>query len=147
MTFRLLISYLIIAGVASNVVAQDLSPNLSPEWNHVSIIDPDKDCEIRFLGNEVSITVPASNHNLDPERGLNAPRVLKEVDGDFEFQVKVTADFTPGKKSTKMPKSGTPFVSGGILIWEHERSFLRVERNAYLWKLFGLLPAVDRILA
>lgn len=97
----------------------------------VSFTDPDKDCEFRLLGDKLNITVPATNHNLHPVRGLNAPRALKKVSGDFTVQVKVTSDFTPGKNSTKPQGQGRPFNGAGILIWQSEENFLRIERNAF----------------
>jgi beta-lactamase regulating signal transducer with metallopeptidase domain/regulation of enolase protein 1 (concanavalin A-like superfamily) len=93
-----------------------------------TVTDPDKDCEVRLTGEKLSITVPATNHDLNAVRGLNAPRVLKKFKGDFVVQVKVTADFKPGATSTG---SGRPFNGAGILLWQNEENFLRVERNAY----------------
>src|SRR4029077_18460223 len=90
-----------------------------------------KDCEFRLTGEKLNITVPAKNHNLHPVRGLNTPRVLKKVSGDFTVQVKVTSDFMPGKLSTKPQGQARPFIGAGILIWQSEENFLRIERNAY----------------
>lgn len=97
----------------------------------ISIIDPDQDCEFKILADKLTITVPPTNHNLHPVRGMNAPRVLKKVSGDFTIQVKVTSDFLPGKKTTKAKEMGRPFNGAGILIWQNENNYLRVERNAY----------------
>ncbi|MBS0207997.1 MAG: protein kinase [Planctomycetes bacterium] len=74
------------------------------------------------------IRVPAGNHDLSPFRGLTAPRLLTKVSGDFTVQVKVTGDFKPGLKT--MGK-GHPFQAAGILIWQDNDNFLRVERNAW----------------
>lgn len=74
------------------------------------------------------VHVPAANHDLNPYRGLTAPRLLKKVCGDFEFRVKVTADFRPGAKT--MGK-GNPFQGAGILIWQDGDNYLRIERNAW----------------
>jgi regulation of enolase protein 1 (concanavalin A-like superfamily) len=54
--------------------------------------------------------------------------MLQEISRDFTIQVKVSGDFTPGKLSTGV---GKPFVSAGILLWQDENNYLRVERNAY----------------
>ena len=93
-----------------------------------TVTDPDKDCQFSIQGDKLGITVPAKNHNLHPARGLNAPRVLKKVTGDFSVQVKITADFKPGTTSTAR---GQPFNGAGLLVWQSEESFLRVERNAF----------------
>lgn len=99
--------------------------------SRISIVDPDGDCEFRFGGDRLTITVPPTNHNLHPIRGMNAPRVLKQISGDFTVQVKVSSDFAPGKKSTKPQGQGRPFNGAGILIWENGENYLRIERNAY----------------
>jgi beta-lactamase regulating signal transducer with metallopeptidase domain/regulation of enolase protein 1 (concanavalin A-like superfamily) len=115
-------------------VADDQSaPAKQPDQTHTSAgswttIDPDKDCEVRLVGDKLSITVPATNHDLKPVRGMNAPRVLKKINGDFVVQVKLTADFKPGTTSTG---KGSPFNGAGILLWQSEENFLRVERNAF----------------
>ncbi len=95
-----------------------------------TVTDPDKDCEYRFTADQLklSITVPAKVHDLSPVRGLNSPRVLRSVSGDFTVQAKITADFKPGMISTG---KGRPFNGAGLLIWENEGNFLRIERNAY----------------
>jgi len=111
----------------------------------MSVIDPDKDCEFHLTGDKLNITVPAKNHNLHPVRGLNAPRVLKKVSGDFTVQVKVTSDFAPGKLSTKPQGQGQPFVGAGILIWQSEENYLRIERNAF-WaneSLYCFPPGIE----
>jgi beta-lactamase regulating signal transducer with metallopeptidase domain/regulation of enolase protein 1 (concanavalin A-like superfamily) len=93
-----------------------------------TVTDPGKDCNVSLTGDKLSITVPATNHDLCPARGLNAPRVLRKVNGDFVVQVKLTADFKPGTTSTGI---GQPFNGAGILLWHNEEDFVRVERNAF----------------
>ena len=90
--------------------------------------DPDGDCEILATDEKLTMTVPARSHDLHPLGGNNSPSVLNRVGGDFTFQVKLTGDFVPGSKSLG---AGRPFNGAGILIWENERNYLRVERNAY----------------
>ena len=60
-------------------------------------------------------------HNLYPAIALNAPRVVRKVKGDFTVQVKVTSELNP-----------TRFFGAGILLWESDDCFLRIERNAFL---------------
>lgn len=96
----------------------------TPQWGVV--VDPDNDCDL--TANSFSMRVPPTNHDLNPLRGSAAPRVLRPVDGDFDISVKVTADFKPGTTATG---KGRPFNGAGILIWQNEYNFLRVERNAW----------------
>lgn len=126
----LAIPFFLIAGAfIVPVNADDMPQQAFAGW--ISVTDPDKDCEFRLAGDKLSITIPAKNHNLHPVRGLNAPRVLKKVSGDFTVQVKVTSDFKPGTKSTKPEGQGRPFNGAGILVWQSDENFLRIERNAY----------------
>src|SRR5215510_9119964 len=75
-----------------------------PGWG--TIVDPESDCVIKGDKDKLTITVPATHHTLNPERAMNAPRVLQEVDGNFTATVKVTCELDPGKNSTRN-KTGT----------------------------------------
>ena len=98
-----------------------------PGWGVV--IDPDKDCEITDQMNKLRITVPGTRHDLVGATGrMNAPRVMREVDGDFVITVKVVGAFRPGGKSTN-PK-GVPFNGAGIVVWSDADNFIRLERAA-----------------
>ncbi|MDB5342566.1 MAG: hypothetical protein JWP89_943 [Schlesneria sp.] len=122
-------SCLLALALGTTANAQDKPKQTFAGWT--SFVDPDKDCEIRLTGDKLDIAIPAKNHNLHPVRGQNAPRVLKKVSGDFAVQVKVTSDFAPGTISTKSQGQGRPFNGAGLLIWQSEDNYLRVERNAY----------------
>jgi len=97
-----------------------------PGWGNA--IDPDGDCRIEPAGQAVKVTVPGKVHDLFPPNSLmNAPRVLTPVTGDFTVQVRVSADFNPGR----VPAEGInrAFHSGGVLIWQDELNYLRFERG------------------
>ncbi|HVX62791.1 MAG TPA: DUF1349 domain-containing protein [Pirellulales bacterium] len=119
-------------------LAAEEKPTPAPAgWDQIA--DPDGDCQ--FVST-ITLTVPATNHDLSPRRGMNAPRLLKKVAGDFTAQVKVTSDFTPGVTSTGQ---GRPFIGAGLLVWENQDNFLRLERNAY-WiadQLFCYPPLIE----
>src|SRR5687767_5689900 len=58
-------------------------------------VDPDGDCAVSKAGDAVTITVSPAVHDLWPEnpepaRRANAPRVLRDVRGDFSAEVTVT---------------------------------------------------------
>jgi len=92
-------------------------------------IDPDKDCEITDQTKKLRITVPGTRHDLVGGMGrMNAPRVMREVEGDFVISVKVVGEFRPGGQSTN-PK-GVPFNGAGILVWSDVDNFIRLERAA-----------------
>lgn len=121
-------SLFIFAGIAS--ANADDSPKGSLA-GMLTVVDPDGDCDVLLRTERLTIIVPPTNHNLHPVRGMNAPRVLKQVSGDFTVQVKVSGKFEPGTISTKPQGQGRPFNGAGILIWDNDENYLRIERNAY----------------
>ncbi len=94
-------------------------------------IDPDKDCKFTPGDKGIAFEVPGTLHDLFFDGGpTNAPRVLREVEGDFVMTVKVAGEFKPGPKSTN-PKSA-PYHGAGILLWSDSDNNIRFERLAFL---------------
>jgi regulation of enolase protein 1 (concanavalin A-like superfamily) len=93
-------------------------------------IDPDKDSKFTPGSGSLTIDLPGAWHDLagPPLRKFNAPRAMREVDGDFAMTVKISGDFKPGPKSTS-PRS-VPYLAGGILIWSDSDNYIRLERAA-----------------
>ncbi|HTU22837.1 MAG TPA: trypsin-like peptidase domain-containing protein [Gemmataceae bacterium] len=92
-------------------------------------IDPDKDCKFTPESQNLTINVSAAWHDMGGAlRKFNAPRVMREVDGDFVLTVKVGGTFDPRAPSTN-PKS-VPYIAGGILLWNDSANFIRLERAA-----------------
>jgi len=102
-----------------------------------TVADPASDSTVGEKEGKLTIKVPGGNHNLNPtcRYGTNAPRVLQKVTGDFTIQVKVTFTDPPGTTSAV---NGRPFNGAGLLIWQDEQNFLRLERNCY-WDGAGQL--------
>src|SRR5215472_13005840 len=64
-------------------------------------IDPDRDCKFEIKDGTVTIELPGGDHELDPKRNrLNAPLLLRDVEGDFAIQVHVSASFRPFAESS-----------------------------------------------
>src|SRR4051812_31099083 len=62
--------------------------------------DPDGDCTFQRVEGKLTITLPGSDHDLGIERGrMNAPRLLRDVEGDFVVQVRVGGLFRPSTES------------------------------------------------
>ncbi len=90
--------------------------------------DPDGDCKFTVERGGLAIGVPGSDHVLGFERGkMNAPRVLREVEGDFVAQVRVAAVFPAGAK-TLVPDRRPLFVAG-LLLYVDDRTYARLERG------------------
>jgi regulation of enolase protein 1 (concanavalin A-like superfamily) len=86
-------------------------------------VDPDGDCDVRAEDDAVIITVSPAVHDLwpenpEPKQRANAPRLLRDVKGDFTAEVKVAGTVLGGEF----------FRSGAMLIWQDERNFVRFER-------------------
>jgi regulation of enolase protein 1 (concanavalin A-like superfamily) len=91
--------------------------------------DPDGDCEIKAQGKALVMKIPATLHDLNTQIGkFNAPRVVRDVVGDFEITVKVVGDFKPGRKSNR--QGGLPFNGAGIIVCHGSDKFIRLERAA-----------------
>lgn len=98
-----------------------------PSWG--TVIDPDGDCTIRRNNDTLVIGIPGSTHDMwfgspEAKHRFNAPRVLREVSGDFIARVKVTCDW----KLT----SGSSYNGAGLVVWDSENQYLRLERNRYV---------------
>jgi hypothetical protein len=91
-------------------------------------IDPDGDCmfEIDKTGNEIKIAIPGTPHVLSAELGRrNAPRLLRPVRGDFDVVVSVTGVSRPPGRATM--KEYAPYHGAGILLWQDEGNYVRLE--------------------
>ena len=122
----LMVTLLVQPWCGAAVLGDDTKPVVIDGWG--SVTDPDGDCAIKGDKAKLTITVPGAAHDLHPTRAMNAPRVLREVDGDFSVTVKVACPLTPGKKV--LGKGATAGVYAGLLVWAGEKDYLRLERNA-----------------
>jgi regulation of enolase protein 1 (concanavalin A-like superfamily) len=90
-------------------------------------VDPDKDCKFVRAKETLTIEVPGKNHSLNIERSLmNAPRLLRDVEGDFVVQVRVDGTFQPSQRSTTNER--LPFVGAGLVLLKDEKTYIRLER-------------------
>ena len=93
--------------------------NKRERWEFVSgwgkPIDPDKDCKIQRDKDTLAIEIPGKDHDYDPVRKhFNAPRLLSDLDGNFDLQVRVRIDSRPSAQSTV---EGQPsYTSAGFLV-------------------------------
>jgi S1-C subfamily serine protease/regulation of enolase protein 1 (concanavalin A-like superfamily) len=80
-----------------------------------------------------TIKLPAgvARNNAPQFSLLNAPCALVKVEGNFRVAVGVANTFDPGGKGVAVPKGKFPysFQSAGILIWQDENNFIRLERS------------------
>ncbi len=115
--------------IASTLAAED-APTKLAGWGQ--FVDPAGDCKVQEEKGVVTITVPATQHNLNPEPdydNLLAPRLLQKVDGDFRIQVNV-APFPRPKANTSTTKQGHSYVAAGLVVWQDDKTFVRWFRAA-----------------
>ena len=103
------------------------------DWGEV--IDPDGDCRMLpdAIMNRITILVPGTLHLLSAEiGGMNAPRILHDITGDFEVRVRVTGTSHPGGKATTTQYNA--YHGAGILLWQDPENYVRLEIAADLRK-------------
>jgi regulation of enolase protein 1 (concanavalin A-like superfamily) len=104
-------------------------PSGKPLGKWGTAIDPDGDCKIEDKGEGLEVAIPATHHDLNADNNkLNAPRVLREVTGDFTMTVKVSGGFKPSAKSTN-PKA-VPYIGAGIVVWQDSDNYIFLGRAA-----------------
>ena len=99
-----------------------------------SAIDPDDDCSFKLDRKTglVSIRVPGKPHLLSvevPKLAMNAPRIMREVSGDFVVRVKAIGSVVPGDEPSSRY---SPYHGEGLLIWQDRKNYARLERAAYI---------------
>jgi regulation of enolase protein 1 (concanavalin A-like superfamily) len=97
-----------------------------PGWERP--FDPDRDCKFIQKKDALRIELPAKDHDLDPLRGrLNAPRLLRTVEGDFTLVVRIKADF----HATEKPTAGAYSSScAGVVIEADDKWQSRIRYEA-----------------
>ena len=56
---------------------------------------------------------------------MNAPRLLRDVQGDFDARVRVTGVFHTWGRTTVQEYA--PYHGAGILLWQNEENYIRLE--------------------
>jgi regulation of enolase protein 1 (concanavalin A-like superfamily) len=94
-------------------------------------VDPLKDCTFDVgKDGKLTLTVPGKGRDLAAHRDeMHAPRVLREVEGDFKIEVSVDGEWPLGATSTLM--SRPPFFGAGIFLAEDDKNYIRFEKAQY----------------
>ncbi len=130
---RTLCSLACLAAACAAFAAPPADPTKPFEGGWDKPVDPDGDCKFRREKGGLTIEVPGKDHDLGIERGLmNAPRLLRDVEGDFIAQVRVGGPFIPSATSTTTER--IPFVGAGLLLMAGQKTYIRLERAAMRWK-------------
>jgi TonB family protein len=90
-------------------------------------VNPTGQSAIRAGEDRIVISVPAGQRDLAVESGpALAPRLVKRIAGDFEARVTVDSLPEPGP-----PVGQSSFRGAGLLLWQDERNYVRLESAAY----------------
>lgn len=90
-------------------------------------MDPDGDSKFSVAGGRLTIGVADTPHALVIERNqMNAPRVVREVEGNFIAQVKVVGHFPRGAGAKV--EGRRPYHSAGFFLAKDDRSYIRLEK-------------------
>jgi regulation of enolase protein 1 (concanavalin A-like superfamily) len=94
------------------------------QWGEV--LDPRGDCIFRVLGNRLHIKLSGQPHRLDAEAGVvDAPRVLREIEGDFHADVTVLGKLPDDTRSLL---GGFAWYGAGLLVWQDDKYYIRLDR-------------------
>ena len=122
-----------VATIAREGRAPERLDRTAREKGNWDAVDPDRDSKFELEPREgrVSITVPGKAHILSAEIGrVNAPRIVRDIKGDFDVSVQVTGTTHPGGKPTT--NLYPPYHGAGLLIWQDQDNYVRLEIAADL---------------
>jgi regulation of enolase protein 1 (concanavalin A-like superfamily) len=89
----------------------------------------------------LTITIPPTLHVLSPDLNVkNSPHLLTEVSGDFTAIVRINGKIQPG--TTPLKKLPFTFQGAGLIIWQDEDNYLRMERAAFFSQQKGKVHGV-----
>jgi regulation of enolase protein 1 (concanavalin A-like superfamily) len=108
-----LVGSLVALVLISTALAAPAPQPFKAGWHNP--VDPNKDCKFIREKGSLTIEVPGTDHDFYPLRErLNAPRLLRDIEGDFEMQVRVQIDCRPSLTSTV--KDQPSLVAAGFLL-------------------------------
>lgn len=121
-SYRLIVAVSCLACLSSTMAAEKEIPG----WG--TAVDVDGDCIFLVVDGKLRITAPGPVHGFSIElERMNAPRVMREVSGDFLAELTVTGEFAPGEKTLK---ERTPFNGAGIVLMQDEKNYVLLRRAA-----------------
>ncbi len=85
--------------------------------------DPDGDCQFRVDVSRLRITLPATPHDLQPEKSVvNAPRVL--IDGPTDFAARVFVPVAPNPRGPRVLANRPALQAAGLILWKDAQNYV-----------------------
>lgn len=93
-----------------------------------TVVDPSKQCKFDAEGTKLKITLPDIPLSLTDDAGRsNAPRVWREIEGDFSVTVRVAVTF-PDNPVTDVPDQ-EPAVTAGLILGYEKDYYVTLQRS------------------
>ena len=110
-----------LGGLAAAPPLADAKNAVIRGWGRV--VDPDRDCEVALKDGALGIKIPGKPHDFAAEvPSDNAPRVMREVQGDFIAEVLVGGSMDPGETSLQ-PRSW-PYHGAGLMVVKDPNNYV-----------------------
>lgn len=97
-------------------------------------VDPAKDCKFEAKADKLKISVPGGSnpHDLSTELNspMDAPRVVKDFEGDFQVEVSVNG-FSVPEGTAGGTERNVAFWGAGFLVWQDDKNYVRLERAMF----------------
>ena len=99
-----------LGGLAAASTLADAKNAVIKGWGRV--VEPDRDCEVALQDGALRVKIPGKPHDFAAEvPSFNAPRVVREVQGDFIAEVVVGGSIAPG--ATSLQPRSWPYHGAG----------------------------------
>jgi regulation of enolase protein 1 (concanavalin A-like superfamily) len=127
--------YAMLVVVAGSIGCRDRQKALpavsepEPDLAGWTKIDPDGNCGFRATATTLSMVIPGFDKDLSIERNrMNAPRLVRNVSGDFSAVIRVRGSFQPSFLKTAQDRQS--FLGAGLFMAMDDRTYVRLERAA-----------------
>jgi regulation of enolase protein 1 (concanavalin A-like superfamily) len=100
-------------------------PDRVQQFNWGEFEDPAGGCGVREDPDRFTMILPPGKRELSPGQDSNfdAPRLLRDIDGDFSAVVKVQSFELKGNAAADSP--GSPLQAAGLVVWVNNQNYLR----------------------
>ncbi len=118
-----------VGGARGTTICQAEAPVTDSPWGEPSRMNDG--CRVEMTGDHVTISIERGPRDLSAELNVtDAPRVMREVTGDFVIQVRVSPDFR--LRGQSLIEGRPVFCSAGLLLWKSDKDYVRLERAMYV---------------